>query len=446
MLPGKTREELENNLIYPISLIKRKRPQTNRIKQVLLENNKIIGGNIQSVLNNPKKELPKLDWRVLLLITEQIYLETGIDDINYKKYYTEAEIQKARQYSGKVFVEGDISLPLTLENVIELDYDKYLAVIDVKLLAQMSSLLLNYNFDIQRESRKKIVRGETIREATLIMENVEEIKEHLLKDTLEVTQLVINAGAGTSYKENELIYDSEKGLLTINEGTVLDIVDGYHRCKASELAVNENPNIDFKFSVLILNYTDDQAMKYQGQHAKATPIAKTRQKQLSESRYADTIVKKLNNQSALANKISLSSRPNTKNKEIVSYNVLAETINKEFDLSRVIDVHLIGDYLVDFFDILIEYYEDDFGEGMAESRRNSLLAENNMFIGYIVLAKRMYEKNIEPANLIRHFDNIDFSKDNIEWIELGILDKNKNLNRMELMQRAIKNYFENITL
>src|SRR5699024_3487615 len=120
MLPGKTREELENNLIYPISLIKRKRPQTNRIKQVLLENNKIyhikiikrkrpqtnrnkqvllennkiIGGNIQSVLNNTKKELPKLDWRVLLLITEQIYLETGIDDINYKKYYTEAEIQK----------------------------------------------------------------------------------------------------------------------------------------------------------------------------------------------------------------------------------------------------------------------------------------------------------------------------------------------------------------
>src|SRR5699024_4012957 len=300
---------------------------------------------------------------------------------------------------------------------------------------------LNYNFDIQRESRKKIVRGETIREATLIMENVEEIKEHLLKDTLEVTQLVINAGAGTSYKENELIYDSEKGLLTINEGTVLDIVDGYHRCKASELAVNENPNIDFKFSVLILNYTDDQAMKYQGQLAKATPIAKTRQKQLSESRYADTIVKKLNNQSALANKISLSSRPNTKNKEIVSYNVLAETINKEFDLSRVIDVHLIGDYLVDFFDILIEYYEDDFGEGMVESRMKILLAENNMLIGYIVLDKRMYEKNIEPANLNRHFDNIDFSKDNIEWIELGILDKKKNLNRMELMQRAIKTYF-----
>src|SRR5699024_2645627 len=179
--------------------------------------------------------------------------------------------------------------------------------------------------------------------------------------------------------------------------------------------------------------------------AKATPIAKTRQKQLSESRYADTIVKKLNNQSALANKISLSSRPNTKNKEIVSYNVLAETINKEFDLSRVIDVHLIGDYLVDFFDILIEYYEDDFGEGMAESRRNSLLAENNMFIGYIVLAKRMYEKNIEPANLIRHFDKIDFSKYNIKMIELSILEKNKNLNQMEIMKRVIKNYFENIT-
>src|SRR5699024_10142335 len=215
MIAGKTREELENNLINPTLQNKRKRKSVSNIKENLLKKHKIIGGNVQSIINNPKKELTKLDWRVLLLFAEQIYLETEDNDsINYKNFYTVNEIQKARQYTGQLTVEGDISLPLTLDEATELDYDKYLVAIDVKTLAQMSSLLLNYNFDIQREAKKKLVDGETIQEATLIMENVEEIKEHLLKDTLEVTQIVINASAGTSYEGNEITFDPKTRQLT----------------------------------------------------------------------------------------------------------------------------------------------------------------------------------------------------------------------------------------
>lgn len=447
MIAGKTREELENNLINPTLQIKRKRKSVSNIKENLLKKHKIIGGNVQSIINNPKKELPKLDWRVLLLFAEQIYLETEDNDsINYKNFYTVNEIQKARQYTGQLTVEGDISLPLTLDEATELDYDKYLVAIDVKTLAQMSSLLLNYNFDIQREAKKKLVDGETIQEATLIMENVEEIKEHLLKDTLEVTQIVINASAGTSYEGNEITFDPKTRQLTIHKGTVLDIVDGYHRCKASELALNENPNIEFKFSALILNYTDDQAMKYQGQLAKATPIAKSRQKQLAETRHADTIVNKLNTQSELANKISMSTRPSTRNKELVTYDVLANAIHEEFDLKRVVDVHLVGDYLVDFFDILISYYETEFIENIAETRKESLLAENNMFIGYVALAKRMYDKGMKPSDLIPIIDKIDFSKDNKLWLEKEVLGKDKTLNETRVTQNNIKEFFKEMEI
>lgn len=446
MKAGKTREELENNLIEPTLTVKRRRNATQKIKENLLENHKIIGGNIQSIINNPKKELSKLDWRILLLFAEQVYLELEIPETNPKDFYTGIEIQKARQYTGKLTVEGDISLPLTFEEVIEIDYDQYVTKVDVKTLAQMSSLLLNYNFDIQRESKRKIIGGETIQEATLVMENVEEMKNHLKRDTLETTNIVINASAGTSHKGNELAYDPETKRLTINEGTVLDIVDGYHRCKASELAVNEDPNIEFSFIVLILNYTDDQAMKYQGQLAKATPIAKPRQKQLAESRHADAIVNTLNTRSELANRISLNPRPSSKHKELVSYDLMADTINKEFSLDRVFEVQLISKYLVKFFDVLIGYYEEQFTNNLLQNRKESLMTDNNMFVGYLILAKRMYEANKDSIDLIGYIDKIDFSKDNQLWSELEILDKKQKLNDTLTVRNNIKKYFESIPI
>src|SRR5690625_2981057 len=267
-----------------------------------------------------------------------------------------------------LIIEVKTKIHLKLENVIEIDRGKYVTTIPVKLLAEMSALLLNYNFDIQREARKRVVGRETIQEATLIMENVLEIKEHLKRNTLETTSIVINASAGTADIGEELFYDKSDGSLIINEGTVLDIVDGYHRCKASELAINENPDIEFEFIVLILNYTDDQAAKYQGQLAKATPISRTRQRQLSEDRYADSIVKKLNTQSELRGKVSNSHVPSLKNKELVSYNILADTIHEEFKLQRMVDMHLVGDYLVKYFDILLGYYRSEEHTSELQSR------------------------------------------------------------------------------
>lgn len=449
MKQGKTREELEGNLNEIVISLKRKKLIPQRIKNTLLKNNKIIGGNVQNLLNNPKEELPKIDWRFLFLFAEQVYIETkeennNFKNINPKNYYTEIEIKKARQYTGKLTIEGDITLPLTFENVLQIDYNQYVTKIPAKLLAEMSALLLNYNFDIQRESKRKIIGGETIQEATLIMDNVMEMKEHLKNNTLETTNIVINASAGTSDSGNEIAYDSERRVLTINEGTVLDIVDGFHRCKASELAINENPDIEFNFIVLFLNYTDDQAAKYQGQLAKATPIAQTRQKQLAESRYADTIVKKLNTQSELRGKISTHHTPSLKNGELVSYDLLANTINNEFNLIRVVDSHLVGDYLKNIFDIVLGYYEDEFLIRPLDFKKTSLITESNMFIGILVLASKMYYNNIEPSKIIRYMDKIDYNRNNKLWKEMGVLEDSGNLTTTEVSRQAIKSYFENI--
>src|SRR5699024_4088614 len=174
--------------------------------------------------------------------------------------------------------------------------------------------------------------------------------------TQEITTNVINASAGTADEGNELEYDPLENTLIINQGTVLDIVDGYHRCRASELVINENPDVDFEFMVLLLNYTDDMAMNYQGQFAKQTPLSATRQKQLSKPRHADSIVEKLSKQSKLRGKISSSRMPSLKGRELVSYEVLTDAIDKELKLDRVIDVINVIKYIENFFDIMDESY------------------------------------------------------------------------------------------
>lgn len=443
---GKTREELENTLIKPTLAVKRTRKGTERVKKHLLHEHQILGGNVQMWLNNPKKELLHLDWRALCLFADQIYKETRNSKINPKTFYTEIEMKKALQYMGNLIVKEDLSLPLKFDQVTKINNNQFITKISVKTLAQLSSLLLNYNFDIQRESKKIVRKGETIREATLVMENVEEIKNNLKKGTQETTAIVINASAGTADEGDELFYSSEDNSLIINKGTILDIVDGYHRCRASELAINENPNIEFEFIVLLLNYTDDMAMNYQGQFAKQTPISTTRQKQLSKPRSADIIVEKLMLQSSLKGRVSTETIPSLKSGELVSYDVLTNAIESEFNLERVVDVHRAEHFLRTFFDIMLESYSEQFLDNPIKWKKKSVIAESNMFIGYITLAKRMHESNIPEVKLIDLLGKIDFSRDNPLWVDIGFLTKEKTLNKTRIARKAIKNFFNKVKL
>lgn len=444
--PGRSREELERELVEPTLTVKRTRNGQQRVKDNLLNKHMIIGGNVQLWINNPKKELQHLDWRVLFLFAEQIYSETEDRNINPRDYYTEIESKKAKKYLGNLIVKEDIQLPLKLNNVLAVNNDQFMTKIDIKTLAQMSAFLLNYNFDIQREAKRIVRRGETIREATLVMENVKEIKNNLNKGKQETTTIVINASAGTADEGNELTYDTADNSLTINQGTVIDIVDGYHRCRASELVINENPNVEFEFIVLILNYTDDMAMNYQGQFAKQTPLSSTRQKQLARPSQSDNIVNMLMTQSELRGRVSSSIIPRLRAKELVSYDVLADAIDKEFDLERVVEFHKVSKYLKTFFNILLESYSEQLLENPLEWKRHSVMVENNMFVGYTNLARRMYESNIPEIDLIDYIDKINFSRDNPIWKEIGFLNEKENLNRTNVAKHAVRNYFESIEL
>ncbi|MCM3109942.1 DNA sulfur modification protein DndB [Lederbergia lenta] len=441
----KNRKELELNLIQPTLNIKRKRKIVKDIKQYLFSKYAILEGNVQTWINDPSSELQNLDQRLLCLFAEQIYAKTGIQTVNPEEYFTEAEIKKSKQYDGRLTIKDDIEFPYVLENMVMINPNEFVGRISIKTISQFeNSQKLHYNFDIQREHRL-VRRGDNIiKEATLIMENVKEIKQNLKDGKQKPTAIVLNASVGSADSGDELIYDHKNMSLTINEGTILDIVDGYHRCKASTFAINENPDIEFSFVLIILNYTDEEAALYQGQLAKATPVSRHKQRELSGDTNGDLVAKSLMRDSELKGKVS-SGEVRFAHGELVSYGVLADTIESQFVMERNVDVYKVTDYLKKYFDFLLGVYSEQFLENSKAYRKTTVMVDNNMFVGYIVLARKMMEQGINPAMIEEYINKIDFSRENKLWHDIGYLENGKQTDTKKARE-TIKNYFESLDI
>lgn len=443
MIVTKNRKELEKELIKSISKIKAKKRVVNDIKKELM-NYEILPGDVQAWINNPEDKLFELDLRQLFLLTEQVFYKTGDLTINPENYFTEAEIKEARQYSG-VLETDKLEFPITFTNATVVGQSAYMVTMSIQTIKKLlDSMLLNYNFEVQREAKFTKRKDKIIMQPTLNKKNVKEIAEHLLNGTLVPTVLVFNAATRTSEVGDEIIYDPKKLELTITKGTRLDIVDGYHRCQALSMALETNPDLEFNFAVLITNYSTKKAQQYQAQLAKATPISRTRIQELEQNRLSDIVVQQLREESDLQGRISQTNRIHTINNELVTYNVLADTIDEEFDMKTRADAMDVGDYLVELFNMLIGSYPDEFINNVDQTRKVSLINDNNMFVGYIVLARKMYESKIKPKEVRNILKNIDFSRTNKLWEDIGVLDNEGKIKDTTKARKAIKNYFESL--
>jgi hypothetical protein len=176
--------------------------------------------------------------------------------------------------------------------------------------------------------------------------------------------LVWNAAVRSSSTGTELVYNSNTMELTIEKNTDLFIVDGWHRCKASQNALQINPDLNFNFAVLITNYSTKKAQQYQAQLAKATPISKVRIMELEANRLSDTVVQQLKEESELKGRISQTNRIHALNpeKELVAYNVLSNSIDEEFSMETRADAADVGDFLSEYFNMLIGEFINNIEE------------------------------------------------------------------------------------
>ena len=436
------RAELQEMIQENIKLISDDKQSIKEIKEELSKY-KIGGGRIEDYLSDPEI-LEDADIRELALLTEQIYVKTGLQGFNPTEWFSEHEMKEARQFDY-MFVHGEeeIVFPLEIENVIHIGNNLYVASLDIQTIAKlMKSKKLNYNYEIQRQATKIVRKDKMMYKPTIYKKNVKEIKELLKKDQLIHTTLAFNAATQTSDNGEELSYNGRKNVLTINDGTRLDILDGYHRCLASQQAYAENPDLNFKFVVMISNYTTAQAQQYQAQLAKATPIPTARIQELEKNRLSDTVVQILKSESELRDRVSSTgSRMNITAGELVSYRVLSDAIDREFSMKTLKEARETAKYLTVFFEYLIGFYPEEF---LSSRKQNeSLMAYNRMFAGYIGLAAEMQKQEVEIDTLNIILDKVNFKNDNPLWNELNVVNSEGKINN-QIDESKISKYFKGI--
>lgn len=439
------RKLLEENLIEPIMKVKKSKKLINDIKKHLATYDII---DVQGWINDPQERLPEMDIRELVLFSEQIYQKTGNSEINPNDFFTPVEIKESRQFSGTFeSKQNEISFPLTFSNATVVGNSAYMVTMNIQTINKlMENNLLYYNFETQREAKYTKRKDQVIIEPTLNKNSVKEITEHLLNGTLVPTVLVFNCETRSATSGEEIIYNSKNQELTITSGSRVSITDGFHRITASLNALQVNPELDFNFAVLITNYSIRMSQQYMAQISKATPVSTVRIQELEANRLSDVVVQQLKTESELKGRISQTNRIHSLNREICTYSVLADAIEDEFKMETKLDSMNVGDFLVEFFDYLIGSFSNEFINNLEQARNETLLVNNNFFIGYITLARKLYEAEMKPKEIVKIVKSLDMSKENPTWQKLGILDDKGNISETNKARKAIRQYFEQIEI
>lgn len=431
-------EELMSNTMRSIS---QNEELANKIKEKFVKHG-INYGVTQRIISFYDEEKENLDKRVFILLVKEVYLLSRNGDLNPSNFFEENEIKLAETYDATIYKEEKLSLPFTLENFLMIDDENYLGILDVKFLKKMFTAdLIRYNFETQREAKFIKMKGNIQKVANVNPNSVRDISKSLLDGTLSSTQLTFNAAVGTADEGDELTYNPKKMELTINKGTFIDILDGMHRLTGVLSALEINPEIDFRFSIMVKNVNTATAQRYIGEINTVNVMSRAHRDALKASRRSDGVVKQLQLESELKGKISQGNRALTINNEIVTKSTLADTIDEEFQMETRKEANEVGKYLVDFFNTLIDSYPDEFVDKVKETKNDSIINSNFMFAGYVVLARRMKEEGIPLSELTNILDKIDFSRTNEEWENLKILENKNKLNI-----KRIKKYFTQLKI
>ena len=366
------KDELFNIINENISLIANKKKPLAEVK-AHLQQFRITEGRVEEILSDPDKL--REDERELALFTEQLFAKTNIEALNPKNWFTDSEMKEAKQFDYVIENSEElIKLPWEIQALPGRD-GGYIGIISNRTVAQLlKSHLLNYNPEIQREATK--VKRNNIFDyvPTIDKKNVKQIRDLILKGEIERTTLVFNAAPGTSDGDEQLLYNAKTGILTITEGTRLDILDGYHRCLACQEVYEIDPDIECFFTIDITNKTTRQAQIWQAQTAKGTRISKARILEMEDTSRANNVIKLLKSESELRGRISSrKGRVNAESGELVNYLTLNTAIDRNFDMKTKSDEFEVAEFLSTFFECLFSLYPNEFGTDPKKRTKDSLI-------------------------------------------------------------------------
>lgn len=425
----KERIELENVLKFVIEKYTKHRRVIKEINEIL-ENNTEALDTFDNIINGAKT-LSSLSIPMLCVINCAVYEVTESENIDPKEFFTNSEIKEYKSTDFENYSEkNNLTLPIILDNVMMLDEENYVTVINTKFLVEMlHNNLIQYDYTSQRSAiYLKGKDGDAIPVQDLNMESVKDISDNMSNGTYLPDTISLNV---YSDDVEPLTYDSKKQKLEIHEGAFITILDGFHRLRGSERALYDNPDLPQQLFLTIRSYDEETAKRYFGQINTVNVVAPERLRELKSERYSDLVVKDLQRNSELKEKIASAPTISKVAKQLTTFDLLSYTIDKTFNPRSRLEAKEIAAYLGDVFDYLIGNYYEEFVAKINKHRDS--YSHPLMFVGYITIGKIMYDKNIKPNKIKDIVSKIDFEDTDLQSILQNPRGINNKRNRNKIL-------------
>jgi hypothetical protein len=433
-------EKLENELYRYFDRFCRDRVLTQKIKDEFGKRG-ISPAETQRILDT-KILLKGVHPDIQCLLCKLFYEETNEEVIKPENYFNDSEIERAKSF--KIETEEQERYPIVFENVEKVHDDLYSFYLDAQQIADLySKNLITWNKETQRQTKIKNISGDFIEVPDINTISVNQIADRIVKGKQKTNHINFNL---LKNGEENYEYDAKNRRFIMYSGE-LDIADGAHRSYGVVAAVRINPDVQFKLGVYFTNYTVEEAREFIKQENIRNKIEKSHLETFDSENLSMTVALDLNTQPKcdFNGKITTNKTNIDLGIALTTTDIMDNVIKYEYDdvLKSNRDVRLITEWLVKFFNELMGLYADEFITNIKQSKENTYINHENMFIGYIALSKELYGKENWKDILQKVMEKIDFSKGNSIWNEDNLnINSKKNLSKPYI--KKLSNYFKSI--
>ena len=414
MKVGVLRDSLEQEISKNLYEVNLNRELSNKILKRLIEKGFLAGHSQQIIAGNIGLEL--LDNLKLGIIADSFYKEIHDPNLNPELYYEEETVEKIRRTKLEV-IEEDMKLPVMFKNMQQYSYDMWVGTISLQKYVKMcQSGIATYNFETQRDPAFKKYKDNVIKRININPKSVIEMKDMMLNDTYLYDDVTLNILSDGSEKFGFRKIMDNVGDLIFEDG-ILNLTDGAHRLKAAESALLVNPNLDKKFILVITNFDVNRANDYIRQKDKRNPINREYLETKDVTNLSNDVVRGINESSIcdIKGKIVSDEFLLRETEGLTLFSTMAKTIDNLWELETRRDVRELTNYLVDFFNELVGLYPNELKNDITASKRDSFINHKNMFIYYLVIAKKIQDKYNWEEILSNILSETDFTHNNSLW-------------------------------
>ena len=394
-------------------------------------------GTLNEILVNSNK-LDNLNEDEIIILAQNLFEVTGVEAINPINFYSPKDIKRGLKYRREVASEA--GYPYTITNVIAAPSGRdFVTMMDYRELRDMwNSKILTYNFKTQRLSKKKQLKNGKISEkADVNLKSVKNIARLMIEGKFKPDTILMNILA-----DGNDDFEYSDGEITINEGTIVNLIDGMHRLQGMVTALEENPELEGFINVAIKNYPLEEAQFLLGQVNTINRFDKTLVKHYMAETIGSQIAKDLMNLPELKNRISVKTTLDKKINYFTNFAILSESIDSIFEPQNNKDRYDITEVLKKFFGYLIPSFENEFIANKKEVSNKSWINHHNTFVGFIVISKKLYDKygkDFPVDEIVRIINSINLSRERSEFNDLMTTQGKVNSNKVK---KQIREFFE----